>query len=129
MMAGPSSSGKTTTSYRLSIQLMAHGMRPHQLSLDNYFLDREHTPRDENGDYNFECLEALDVELFNNNMTDLLNGREIEIPDFNFKTGKREYNGNKMKLGEMMFLLLREYMVLMISCHIHFRKKVNIKYI
>lgn len=62
-------------------------------------------------------------------MTDLLNGHEIEIPDFNFKTGKREYNGNKMKLGEMMFLLLREYMVLMISCHIHFLKKANIKYI
>lgn len=106
MMAGPSSSGKTTTSYRLSIQLMAHGMRPHQLSLDNYFLDREHTPRDENGDYNFECLEALDVELFNNNMTDLLNGHEIEIPDFNFKTGKREYNGNKMKLGENDVLVI-----------------------
>lgn len=99
MMAGPSSSGKTTTSYRLSIQLRAHGLKPHQLSLDNYFRDREHTPKDENGNYDFECLEALDVELFNQNMTDLLNGKRVEIPGFNFKTGKREYNGNFMELG------------------------------
>lgn len=99
MMAGPSSSGKTTTSYRLSIQLMAHGLKPHQLSLDNYFLDREFTPKDEHGNYDFECLEALDVELFNQNMTDLLNGKRVEIPSFNFKTGKREYNGNFMELG------------------------------
>ena len=99
MMAGPSSSGKTTTSYRLSIQLRAHGLKPHQLSLDNYFKNREFTPRDENGNYDFECLEALDVELFNQNMTDLLNGKRVEIPGFNFKTGKREYNGNYMELG------------------------------
>lgn len=99
MMAGPSSSGKTTTSYRLSIQLRAHGLKPHQLSLDNYFRNREFTPRDENGNYDFECLEALDVELFNQNMIDLLNGKRVEIPGFNFKTGKREYNGNYMELG------------------------------
>ena len=99
MMAGPSSSGKTTTSYRLSVQLKAHGLKPHQLSLDNYFVNREFTPLDEKGNYNFECLEALDVELFNKNMTDLLNGKRVEIPGFNFKTGKREYNGHFMELG------------------------------
>ncbi len=99
MMAGPSSSGKTTTSYRLAIQLRAHGLIPHQISLDNYFLDREKTPRDEKGNYNFECLEALDIEQFNKDMSALLNGSEIEIPGFNFKIGKREYNGNYKKLG------------------------------
>lgn len=99
MIAGPSSSGKTTTSYRLAIQLKAHGLVPHQLSLDNYFVDRENTPLDEHGNYNFECLEALDVEQFNKDMTDLLNGCQVEIPSFNFKTGKREYRGDFMRLG------------------------------
>ncbi len=99
MIAGPSSSGKTTTSYRLAIQLRAHGLIPHQISLDNYFVDRHLTPLDENGNYNFECLEALDVEGFNKDMTDLLNLKTVELPSFNFKTGKREYNGNYMTLG------------------------------
>lgn len=99
MIAGPSSSGKTTTSYRLAIQLRAHGMMPHQISLDNYFVNREDTPLDANGNYNFECLEALDVEQFNKDMTDLLNGKSVEIPSFNFKIGKREYNGEVKRLG------------------------------
>lgn len=99
MIAGPSSSGKTTTSYRLAIQLRAHGMMPHQISLDNYFVNREDTPLDENGNYNFECLEALDVEQFNKDMTALLNGKSVEIPSFNFKIGKREYNGEVKRLG------------------------------
>ncbi len=99
MMAGPSSSGKTTTSYRMTIQLRAHGLVPHQISLDNYFVNREFTPVDANGNYNFECLEALDIEQFNQDMTDLLNHREVELPSFNFKTGKREYNGNIKTLG------------------------------
>lgn len=99
MMAGPSSSGKTTTSYRLTIQLRAHGMSPHQLSLDNYFVDREFTPLDEFGNYNFECLEALDIQQFNTDMSKLLAGETVDIPVFNFKTGKREYAGNFMKLG------------------------------
>ena len=99
MIAGPSSSGKTTTSYRLAIQLRAHGLVPHQISLDNYFVDRHLTPLDENGNYNFECLEALDVEGFNKDMTDLLNHKTVEMPSFNFKTGKREYNGKYMTLG------------------------------
>lgn len=100
MIAGPSSSGKTSFSHRLSIQLRTQGMTPHPIALDDYFVDREFTPRDENGDYNFECLEALDVEKFNQDMIALLNGEEVEMPTFNFKIGKREYKGNTMKLGK-----------------------------
>ena len=99
MIAGPSSSGKTSMSYRLSIQLATLGLVPHPIALDNYFVDRENTPRDENGDYNFECLEALDVEQFNKDMLDLLDGKEVSMPTFNFKTGKREYKGNTLKLN------------------------------
>lgn len=99
MIAGPSSSGKTTFSHRLSIQLRTYGLNPHPIALDDYFVDRERTPRDENGDYNFECLEALDVELFNQNMVDLLAGKEVELPTFNFLTGKSERKGNIKKLG------------------------------
>lgn len=99
MIAGPSSSGKTTFSHRLSIQLRALGMRPHPIAVDDYFVDRENTPKDENGDYNFECLEAIDIEQFNADMLALLRGEEVELPTFNFKIGKREYKGNKKKLG------------------------------
>lgn len=99
MIAGPSSSGKTTFSHRLSIQLKAQGLKPHPLPLDDYYLDRSLTPRDENGDFDFECLEALDVERFNRDMKDLLAGREVELPIFNFKTGKREEHGRMMRLG------------------------------
>ena len=99
MIAGPSSSGKTTFSHRLSIQLRTHGLTPHPIALDDYFVNREDTPLDENGDYNFECLGALDVELFNHDMSKLLAGEEVELPTFNFKTGHREYKGNKKKLG------------------------------
>lgn len=106
LIAGPSSSGKTTFSHRLSIQLRAHGMIPHPIAVDNYFVDREHTPLDEDGNYNFECLEAIDVELFNQNMVDLLAGKEVELPVYNFKTGRREYNGNKKKLGEHDVLVI-----------------------
>lgn len=99
MIAGPSSSGKTTFSHRLSIQLRTHGLKPHPIALDDYFVNREDTPLDENGDYNFECLGAIDVELFNQNMCALLRGEEVELPTFNFKTGHREYKGNVKKLG------------------------------
>ncbi len=99
MIAGPSSSGKTTFSHRLSIQLRTYGMTPHPIGLDDYFVNRENTPRDENGDYNFECLEAIDVAQFNQDMSDLLAGKEVELPSFNFKTGQREYKGNMKKLG------------------------------
>ncbi len=100
MIAGPSSSGKTTFSHRLSIQLRTLGLKVHTIAVDDYFIDREKTPRDENGDYNFEILEALDVEQFNKDMTALGNGEEVSMPTYNFKTGKREYRGNKIKLGE-----------------------------
>lgn len=99
MIAGPSSSGKTTFSNRLSIQLIAKGFRPHPIGLDNYYADREFCPRDENGNFDFECLEALDVEQFNKDMVRLLNGEEVDMPSFNFKTGKREYRGKKLRLG------------------------------
>lgn len=106
MIAGPSSSGKTTFSHRLSIQLSAHGLRPHPIPMDNYFVDRENTPKDEDGNYNFECLEALDAELFNQNMCDLLEGKAVDLPVFNFKTGKREYKGNILKLAPNDVLLI-----------------------
>lgn len=99
MIAGPSSSGKTSFSHRLSIQLQTHGLKPHPIAVDDYFVDREKTPRDEKGDYNFECLEAIDIEQFNHDMCALLEGKEVELPKFNFKTGRREYNGNVKKLG------------------------------
>lgn len=99
MIAGPSSSGKTTTSHRLSIQLAAHGIVPHPIPMDNYFVNREDTPRDAEGKPDYECLEALDIELFNRDMSDLLAGKEVALPTFNFKTGKREYKGNTLQLG------------------------------
>ena len=106
MIAGPSSSGKTTFSNRLSIQLSAKGLRPHPIALDDYYVDREKCPRDENGDYDFECLESIDVEQFNTDMVKLLNGEEVLMPSFNFKTGKREYRGKKLKLGENDILVI-----------------------
>lgn len=99
MIAGPSSSGKTSFSHRLSIQLRTLGKSPHPIAVDDYFVDRELTPRDENGDYNFECLEAIDVKQFNEDMGRLLAGERVELPSFNFKTGKREYRGNYKQLG------------------------------
>lgn len=106
LIAGPSSSGKTTFSHRLSIQLRSYGMKPHPIALDDYFVDREKTPRDENGDYNFECLEAIDIEQFNGDMNRLLQGETVELPKFNFKTGKREYNGNFKRLGAEDILVI-----------------------
>jgi len=106
MIAGPSSSGKTSFSHRLSVQLKTHGMKPHPIAVDDYFVNREDTPRDENGDYNFECLEAIDIELFNKDMSDLLAGKKVEIPTFNFKTGKREYKGNFKQLGSDDILVI-----------------------
>ncbi len=100
MIAGPSSSGKTSFSHRLSIQLTAHGMKPHPIGVDNYFKNREDTPVDEFGDKNYECLEAIDVEQFNKDMLALLNGERVELPVFNFKTGLREYKGDFLRLGK-----------------------------
>lgn len=106
LIAGPSSSGKTSFSHRLSIQLRAMGMRPHPVALDNYFVNREHTPKDENGNYDFECLEAVDVAQFNEDMMRLLNGEEVKMPTFNFLLGKREYRGNTLKLEESDVLVI-----------------------
>ncbi len=99
MIAGPSSSGKTTFSHRLSIQLRTYGLTPHPIALDDYFVNRQDTPKDENGEYNFECLEAIDLKQFNKDMTELLEGKTVELPSFNFKTGTREYRGNYKTLG------------------------------
>ena len=99
MIAGPSSSGKTSFSHRLSIQLRTHGLKPHTIALDNYFKDRKDTPLDEDGNYNFECLEAIDTKQFNEDMTALLEGKRVELPEFNFLLGKREYNGDYRQLG------------------------------
>lgn len=106
MIAGPSSSGKTTFSHRLSIQLRANGMVPHPIAVDNYFVERDENPRDENGEYDFECLEAVDVELFNRQMLELLEGKEVVIPRFNFVTGKKEYDGRTEKLGPNDILVI-----------------------
>lgn len=106
LIAGPSSSGKTTFSHRLSIQLRTYGKIPHPIALDDYFVNRELTPRDENGDYNFECLEAIDIKQFNEDMVRLLKGEKVELPNFNFKTGKREYHGNFKQLGPEDILVI-----------------------
>ncbi len=106
MIAGPSSSGKTTFSHRLSIQLAAHGRKPHPIAVDNYFVNRENTPLDEFGEKDYECLEAIDVEQFNRDMLALLSGECVELPVFNFKTGKREYKGDFLQLGKDDILVI-----------------------
>lgn len=106
MIAGPSSSGKTTFAHRLSVQLSALGLKPHPFSLDDYYLELEQTPKDENGRYNFECLEALDVELFNHDMSALLEGKAVGMPTFNFQKRKREYRGKELKLDEGELLII-----------------------
>ncbi len=106
MIAGPSSSGKTTFSKRLAIQLTAQGMRPHTISLDDFYVNREDTPKDEFGEYDFECLEAIDVALFNDVMSGLLKGETREMPVFNFKTGHREFRGDRLCLGPEDILVI-----------------------
>ena len=99
MIAGPSSSGKTSFANRLSIQLIAKGRKPHPLSLDDYYVDREFCPKNPDGSFDFECLESIDIKLFNEDMNRLLKGEAVDVPSFNFKTGKREYRGRKLVLG------------------------------
>lgn len=106
LIAGPSSSGKTTFSHRLSIQLRVNGMIPHPIAVDNFYVDREKTPRDKDGNYDFECLEAVDIKEFNKDMRALLNGEEIYLPIFNFKTGKREFSHTPKRLGENDVLVI-----------------------
>lgn len=99
LIAGPSSSGKTSFSHRLSIQLRTYGLNPHPIAMDNYFKDRKDTPLDENGKYDFECLEAIDIEQFDKDMLALLEGKRVELPYFNFVIGEREYRGDFRQLG------------------------------
>lgn len=106
LISGPSSSGKTTFSKRLAIQLMVAGLKPKTLSLDNYFVDREHTPLDENGDYDFEALEALDIKQFNQDLSLLLKGEKVQIPTFSFEKGKRFYDGTEMRLNKDQLLVI-----------------------
>ena len=106
LIAGPSSSGKTTFAKRLGIELKLHGLNPVTIGTDNYFVERNETPKDESGEYDFETIEALDLKLFNEHLTKLINGEEIEVPTFDFKLGTKKYNGNKMKLGENDILVI-----------------------
>ena len=106
LIAGPSSSGKTTFSQRLGVQLRVHGIRPVPISLDDYFLEREQSPKTENGDYDFESIQALDLPLFNDHLVRLLAGEAVEPPRYNFKTGRREYHGKKLQVGPNHVLLV-----------------------
>ena len=98
LVAGPSASGKTTFSKRLGVQLSVNGMQPYQISLDNYFVDREKTPKDEFGEYDFETLEAIDIAFFNKQLLELMDGKEVQLPKFDFQQGKRDFNGKTLKL-------------------------------
>lgn len=106
LIAGPSSSGKTTFSHRLAIQLRTYGLIPHPIALDDYFINRVDTPKDADGNYDFECLEAIDIKKFNEDMNLLLAGEAVELPQYNFKLGKREYHGNIKKLGSEDVLVI-----------------------
>ena len=106
MIAGPSSSGKTTFSHRLSTQLQAKGLTPHPIGVDNYFVNRADSPRDENGNYDYEALKCIDVKQFNQDMQNLLSGETVELPEYNFISGEREYKGNKLTLGPEDILVI-----------------------
>ena len=106
LIAGPSSSGKTTFAQRLGLQLKINGIKPVTISVDNYFVEREQTPKNEKGEYDFESIEAIDTELFNNHLLALLEGKEVEMPEFDFKLGTKKYNGNKIKLAEDEVLVI-----------------------
>lgn len=128
LIAGPSSSGKTTFTKRLAIQLMTNLLVPQMISLDDYFIDREHTPRDENGDYDFESLYALDLDRFNEDLNALINGEEVELPYYNFETGTRQYRGNRIHLGQNSILLIEGIHGLNpeLTAHIEARMKYTI---
>ena len=106
LIAGPSSSGKTTFAQRLGIQLRLNKLKPVTISVDNYFVERKDTPKNENGEYNFECIEAIDLKLFNDHLTKLLNGEEVEMPQFDFHEGTKKYNGTKLKLSDDEILVI-----------------------
>ena len=106
LIAGPSSSGKTTFAQRLGLQLRLNRIKPVTISVDNYFVERQDTPKDENGNYDFECIEAIDLKLFNDHLSKLLNGEEIEMPEFDFHVGTKRYNGKKLKLADDEVLVI-----------------------
>ena len=106
LIAGPSSSGKTTFAKRLELELKLNGIKPKTISVDNYFVERKDTPKDENGHYDFETIKAIDTKLLNNDLLKLLRGEEIDMPTFNFHEGKKEYRGNKMHLGKDEVLIM-----------------------
>jgi uridine kinase len=106
LISGPSSSGKTTFAKRIAIQLKVTGLNPHTISLDNYFVDREFTPLDENGEYDFESIGALDIDTFNHNLVDLLDGKEVELPKFSFETGKRYYDGTTLQIEDNGIIII-----------------------
>lgn len=106
LIAGPSSSGKTTFAQRLGLQLRINGIKPVTISVDNYFVERDQTPRNEKGEYDFEDINAIDIDLFNDQLLKLLNGEEVELPEFDFKVGTKRYNGNKVKMAEDEVLVI-----------------------
>lgn len=106
LIAGPSSSGKTTSAKKLALELEAIGYKPKVISLDDYYVGRESNPKDENGNYDYECLEALDIALINKNLVDLLDGKVVDMPSYNFASGTREYKGKTMQLGENDILIM-----------------------
>lgn len=106
LIAGPSSSGKTTFAHRLGVQLRINGLKPVTISVDNYFVERPFNPKDENGNYDFECIEALDTDLFNSHLLKLLNGETVEMPEFDFEHGTKRYNGNYLKLEDDEILVV-----------------------
>ncbi len=127
LIAGPSSSGKTTTTKRLAIQLMTNLLVPKLISLDDYFIDRINTPLDEDGEYDFESLYALDLEQFNKDLNALIAGEEVELPYYNFETGQREYRGNRIKLGENTILLIEGIHGLNPELTAHIEEKMKYK--
>ncbi len=106
MIAGPSSSGKTSSSLRIALQCKVLGLKPKVIELDNYFVDREHTPKDEDGNYDFESLYAMDLEFLNKQLNELIEGKEVEVPRFDFKTGNRVFEGNKLRLEDKDILIM-----------------------
>ena len=106
LIAGPSSSGKTTFAGKLGMSLKVNGIKPVTISVDNYFVERKDNPKDEHGNYDFECIEALDIDLFNSQLVDLLAGKEVKLPTFNFTTGSKEYRGNTLKLKDDEILII-----------------------
>ena len=106
LIAGPSSSGKTTFAGKLCMALKIHGIKPVTISVDNYFVERENNPKDENGNYDFECLEALDLKLLNKQLKELLAGKKVTIPEYDFVAGKKKYDHDPVKLGENAIILM-----------------------